>query len=106
MRLVMYGQIIFMNFQGNVMHCVAKNKIAHRFVDKLQEGGLYVLRDFVVVPNTENFRVIKDASHIIQLQWSTSVRKVTDDATKFNRYPFEFVAFDDLQPTDNKYFVG
>lgn len=91
--------------QGNVMHCSARNNIAHFFFDKLKEGGVYSIKGFVVQPINE-YRILKDNPFQIGLHGSTVVRKVDEDASCFDRYPFMFTSFEDLEPTENRYFVG
>nr|XP_043620001.1 replication protein A 70 kDa DNA-binding subunit-like [Erigeron canadensis] len=91
--------------KGNIIHCYAKSFIAHRFQKILEEGCLYSIKAFAVVPNPEKYRVLKDSDYMIDLQGSTVVRKATDEIEKFNRYPFQLVPFEELTPTDNKHFV-
>ncbi|KAJ0889242.1 putative nucleic acid-binding protein [Helianthus annuus] len=96
---------IVTDIKGGVMHCTAGNNIAHYFFDKLKEGGVYLVNGFAVQP-TNQYRVLKDSPFVIGLHGSTTVKRVDDDGGRFERYPFLLTAFEDLQPTENKYFVG
>ncbi|KAJ0592224.1 putative nucleic acid-binding, replication factor A [Helianthus annuus] len=91
--------------KGGVMHCTARNNIAHYFFDKLKEGGIYLLKGFTVL-NTDQYRILKDSPFVIGLNGSTIVKKVDDASGSFTRYPFLLTAFEDLQPTEGKFFVG
>ncbi|GKB03716.1 reverse transcriptase [Tanacetum coccineum] len=44
--------------QGNVMHCTAKGSIAHNFL-RLKEGSIYLVKNFTVVPNKDEFRLVE-----------------------------------------------
>ncbi|KAJ0548059.1 putative nucleic acid-binding, replication factor A [Helianthus annuus] len=90
--------------KGGVMHCTARNNIAHYFFDKLKEGGVYLLKGFVV-QRTDQYRILKDNPFVIGLNGSTVVKKVDDAGGSFTRYPFLLTAFEELEPTEGKYFV-
>ncbi|KAJ0548053.1 putative nucleic acid-binding protein [Helianthus annuus] len=93
------------DIKGGVMHCTARNNIAHYFFDKLKEGGVYLLKGFVV-QRTDQYRILKDNPFVIGLNGSTVVKKVDDAGGSFTRYPFLLTAFEELEPTEGKYFVG
>lgn len=70
LRRIMYDSsmgmltiILFYFFcQGNTMHCTAKAKTSHTFVTKLNEGNVYSITDFVVIPNIEEYRIMKKSA--------------------------------------------
>ncbi|KAK9050299.1 hypothetical protein SSX86_007279 [Deinandra increscens subsp. villosa] len=96
---------IFSDNDGHCIHATARSNIAHYFVDKLVEGGVYVLKNFSVQTNRSEYRILKDSRFMIELQGSTVVRKVPGVHEGFVRYPFSLVELEDLQVTGNKYFV-
>ncbi|KAK9050091.1 hypothetical protein SSX86_024688 [Deinandra increscens subsp. villosa] len=96
---------IFSDKNGDSIHATARSNIAHYFVDKLKEGCLYLLKNFTVLNNRPAYRIVKDSRYMIELQGSTVFRKVSVDNGGFDRYPFHIVQFQDLEITDNKYFV-
>lgn len=104
------GMVAFLNVfcfvQGNTMHCTAKAKISHSFVTKLVEGNIYTILDFAVIPNTEEYRIMKKSAYIIEFHGGTTVRRSLVKSDGFVRHPFNFIDFDDLQVTDNKYLIG
>ncbi|KAL6552319.1 Lymphocyte transmembrane adapter 1 [Orobanche hederae] len=61
--------------QGNTMHCTAKSKTSHTFVTKLKEGYLYTITDFVVIPDTDEYRIMKKSAYIIEFHGGTTVRR-------------------------------
>ncbi|KAF5818369.1 putative nucleic acid-binding protein [Helianthus annuus] len=91
--------------KGGMIHCTARNNIAHYFFDKLKEGGVYLLKGFTV-QRTDQYRILKDSPFVIWLNGSTTVKRVDDTSGSFTRYPFLLTAFEDLEPTEGKYFVG
>ena len=88
-----------------MIHCTARNNIAHYFFDKIKEGGVYLLKGFTV-QRTDQYRILKDSPFVIWLNGSTTVKRVDDTSGSFTRYPFLLTAFEDLEPTEGKYFVG
>ncbi|KAL6542525.1 hypothetical protein OROMI_024127 [Orobanche minor] len=64
--------------KGNTMHCTAKAKTAHTFVTN---------------------------AYIIEFHGGTTVRKSLVKSDGFVRHPFDLIAFDDLQVTDNKHLI-
>ncbi|KAJ0585557.1 putative nucleic acid-binding protein [Helianthus annuus] len=90
--------------KGGMIHCTARNNIAHYFFDKLKEGGVYLLKGFTV-QRTDQYRILKDSPFVIWLNGSTTVKRVDDTSGSFTRYPFLLTAFEDLEPTEGKYFV-
>ncbi|KAL6511289.1 hypothetical protein OROHE_020513 [Orobanche hederae] len=91
--------------KGNTMHCTAKAKTAHTFVTKLKEGNIYNINQFTVIPNTEEYRIMKKSAYIIEFHGGTTVRKSLVKSDGFVRHPFDLIAFDDLQVTDNKHLI-
>ncbi|KAK9053094.1 hypothetical protein SSX86_029724 [Deinandra increscens subsp. villosa] len=96
---------IFSDRNGDSIHATARSNVAHYFVDKLKEGCLYLLKNFTVVKNRPAYRILKDSQYMIELHGSTVFKKVSVDHGGFERYPFQIVQFEDLEVTNNKYFV-
>ncbi|GKD63864.1 reverse transcriptase domain-containing protein [Tanacetum coccineum] len=91
--------------KGSTMHATARSTIAHNFL-KLKEGGIYSVKNFVVQPNKDEFRVIKIATFMLELDGATTIRKVFVKPDGFIRFPFQLVDFDHLETTNNKYLIG
>ncbi|KAL6531223.1 hypothetical protein OROHE_014292 [Orobanche hederae] len=91
--------------RGDTMHCTAKAKTAHTFVTKLKEGNIYTINQFVVRPNTEEYRITKKSAYIIEFHSGITIRRSLVKSDGFVRHPFGLIAFDDLQVTDNKYLI-
>ncbi|KAM0008219.1 putative nucleic acid-binding protein [Helianthus debilis subsp. tardiflorus] len=104
-RCYMSTDYVVSDVKGGVMHCTTRNNIAHYFFDKLKEGGIYLLKGFTL-QRTDQYRILKDSPYVIWLNGSTTVKKVDDTSGSFTRYPFLFTTFEDLEPTEGKYFVG
>ncbi|XP_071688220.1 uncharacterized protein [Rutidosis leptorrhynchoides] len=84
----------------------AKNNISHHFITLLKEGCVYLLKHFEVIPNREEYRILKDNKMMIQLQGATYLKKHTITATStFIWHLFDCIEIEDLVPTDDKYLV-
>ncbi|KAL6552733.1 hypothetical protein OROHE_008097 [Orobanche hederae] len=92
--------------RGNIMHCTAKAKTAHTSVTKLKEGNIYTINQFAIIPNTEEYRIMKKSAYIIEFHGGITVRKSLVKSDGFVRHPFDLITFDDLQVTDNKHLIG
>nr|GEW18751.1 hypothetical protein [Tanacetum cinerariifolium] len=90
--------------KGSTMHATAQNSIAHNFM-KLKEGGIYSVKIFAVQPNKDDLRVLKNATFMLELDGSTTIRKVFVKPGGFIRFPFEMVDFEHLETTNNKYLI-
>ncbi|GJT03613.1 ATP-dependent DNA helicase PIF1-like protein [Tanacetum coccineum] len=96
-RIAAYGE-------GNLMHCTTRGNTAYNFL-LLKEGAFYSVRNFSVQPNKEDFRVMRFADFMLEFDGDIRVRKSSVKSEGFNRYPFQFVEIDDLEPTNNKYLI-
>ncbi|GJZ27765.1 replication protein A 70 kDa DNA-binding subunit C-like protein [Tanacetum coccineum] len=91
--------------KGNMIHCTAKATIAHNFL-RLKEGGIFLIKNFVVLPNKDEFRVFRHDMFMLEFDGSTTIRKVSANSVGFVRYTFQLVDFDDIELTNNKYMIG
>ncbi|GJU90261.1 putative reverse transcriptase domain-containing protein [Tanacetum coccineum] len=90
--------------KGNMIHCTAKSTVAHNFL-RLKEGGIYSFKNFVVLPNKDEFRIFRHDMFMIEFDGETTARKVSADPHGFCRYPFHLIEFDQVEPTNNKYLI-
>ncbi|XP_071727957.1 uncharacterized protein [Rutidosis leptorrhynchoides] len=107
-----YGKYLSSDFiasdekMGNVIQLTAKHNIAHHFITRLKEGSVYLLKDFEVVANRDEYRILRANNVIIQLQGSTYLDRqaiaVTDG---YIRHPFDCIEIEDLVPTERKYLI-
>ncbi|GJX34993.1 hypothetical protein Tco_0246550 [Tanacetum coccineum] len=58
--------------QGNLMHCTTRCNIAHNFV-LLKEGAIYSVRNFLVQPTKEDFRVMRFVDFMLEFDGENSV---------------------------------
>ncbi|GJY76035.1 replication protein A 70 kDa DNA-binding subunit C-like protein [Tanacetum coccineum] len=103
------GRYLSMDFvlsdaKGNAIHCTTKENIAHNFL-KLKEGLVYLIRDFVVHPNKDEYRIFRDHAVILEFDGATSVRKTSVKGGGFVRYPFELQDLGNIKLTNNKYLI-
>nr|GFA27804.1 hypothetical protein [Tanacetum cinerariifolium] len=85
---------------GNAIHCTTKANIAHNFL-KLKEGSVYLIRDFVVHPNKDVYRIFRDHAVILEFDGETSMRKTFVKGGGFVRYPFELQDLRNIKLTNN-----
>ena len=91
--------------QGKAIHCTARSNIAHNFVG-LKEGSVYSIKNFIVQPNKDEYRIKRHDPFILEFDGSTRTRKVSTKTEGFIRYPFELIDLDDIVPKNNKYLIG
>nr|GEX51678.1 hypothetical protein [Tanacetum cinerariifolium] len=83
--------------KGNSKHATAQASIAHNFL-RLKEGGIYSVKNFVVQPNKDEFRIITNATFMVEFDEKTSARKAFVKFVGFIRYHFQLVEIDNLEP--------
>ncbi|GKB54268.1 reverse transcriptase domain-containing protein [Tanacetum coccineum] len=91
--------------KGNVMHCTTKGSIDHNFL-RLKEGFVYLVKNFTIVPNKDEFRVIRFADFMLEFDGKITVQKAFLKYDGFTCYPFQLVEIDELEPINNKYLIG
>ncbi|KAL6568816.1 hypothetical protein OROHE_003557 [Orobanche hederae] len=70
--------------------------------------GRYLSTDFIVYdskPNKDQYRIIKTGSFMLELDGTTTTRKVYVKADGFDRYAFQLTDVASVEPTDNKYLI-
>ncbi|GJR23563.1 reverse transcriptase domain-containing protein [Tanacetum coccineum] len=91
--------------KGNMIHCSAKSNVAHNFL-RMKKGGIYAVKNFVVVPNKDEFRIFfKQDMFMLEFDGETTARKVSVDPHGYLRYPFCLVDLDKIEVTNNKYLI-
>ncbi|GKB05874.1 54S ribosomal protein L19, mitochondrial [Tanacetum coccineum] len=91
----------FVVSDSKMIHCTAKATIAHNFL-RLKEGGIFLIKNFAVLPNKNEFRVFRHDMFMLEFDGSTTIRKVSANNVGFVRYTFQLVDFDDTELTNNK----
>ncbi|GJT89833.1 replication protein A 70 kDa DNA-binding subunit C-like protein [Tanacetum coccineum] len=103
------GRYLSMDFvlsdaKGNAIHYTTKANIAHNFL-KLKEGSVYLIKDFVVYPNKDEYRIFRDHAVILEFDGATFVCKTSVKGGGFVRYPFELQDLGNIKLTNNKYLI-
>ncbi|GKA62691.1 mediator of RNA polymerase II transcription subunit 34 isoform X2, partial [Tanacetum coccineum] len=70
------------NSKGNMIHCTAKATIAHNFL-RLNEGGNFLIKNFVVLPNKDEFWVFRHDMFMLEFDGLTTIRKVSANSVGF-----------------------
>ncbi|GKA00080.1 hypothetical protein Tco_0672630 [Tanacetum coccineum] len=100
--VVLYVKTFYL--QGNAIHCSVRSNVAHNFI-KLKEGVIYCIKNFVVHPNKEEYRIRKDDAFMLEFNRATSARKSLAKGVGFVRHPFQLVELNSVELTDNKYMI-
>ncbi|GJU47520.1 replication protein A 70 kDa DNA-binding subunit C-like protein [Tanacetum coccineum] len=90
--------------KGNMVHCTARANVARNFL-RLKEGAIYSIKNFVVKPNKEEYRILKNDTFMLEFDGSTAIRKAFVKSEGFVIYSFQLVDFDSIEPTNNKYLI-
>ncbi|KAL6549107.1 hypothetical protein OROHE_008952 [Orobanche hederae] len=89
--------------KGNAIHCTAKGTISHNFIRL--KGGIYSIKNFVVLPNKDEYRIRKDDTFMLEFDGDTMMRKSLVKPDGFLRHPLQLVHFQKIEPTANKYLI-
>nr|GFA32363.1 hypothetical protein [Tanacetum cinerariifolium] len=64
------------NSKGNMIHYSTKSNVVHNFL-RMKEGGIYAVKNFVVVPNKDEYRIFKQDMFMLEFDGETTIRRVT-----------------------------
>ncbi|GKC16451.1 reverse transcriptase domain-containing protein [Tanacetum coccineum] len=103
------GRYLSTNFivsdtKSNLIHCIARGNIAYNFL-RLKEGVVYSVKNFTVLPNKDEFRVMRYADFMLEFDGDTTVQKSFVKSDGFTGYPFQLVEINALEPTNDKYLI-
>ncbi|GJS15655.1 hypothetical protein Tco_0410127 [Tanacetum coccineum] len=62
-------------------------------------------QNFVVKPNKEEYRIIKNDTYMLEFDGSMTIRKALVKVEGFLRYPFQLQDLNGIEPSDNKYLI-
>ncbi|GKD40906.1 hypothetical protein Tco_1261113, partial [Tanacetum coccineum] len=96
--------LIVSDVKGDFMHCTARGNIAHNFL-RLKDEAIYSVKNFTVVTNKDEFRVMRFAELMLEFKGEPIVRKSFVKSNGFTRYSFHLVEIDALEPTNNRYLI-
>nr|GEW91680.1 hypothetical protein [Tanacetum cinerariifolium] len=69
---------------GNMIHCTTKSNVAHNFL-RLKEGGIYTVKNFVVLPNKDEFRIFKPHMFMLEFDGEKQHERCSRDVTNNGR---------------------
>lgn len=91
------------------MHAFINAKFAARFLDKLKEGEIYTISNFLVQEYTglESHRSVRFSKHIYFAEY-TRVQKVSDPGLKLPLWEFDLFSLSHLdgKEGDKRYLYG
>ncbi|GKB85513.1 hypothetical protein Tco_0957785 [Tanacetum coccineum] len=85
---------VMFDVKGNVMHYTARGNITHNFL-RLKERGIYLIKNFVVLPNKDEYRIIKNDTFMLEFVGATTIRKALVKPDGFLRFRLELGVFND-----------
>jgi hypothetical protein len=92
-------------FQSNYIHASLPKKFAPKFRKKnLQEGKIYVVKQFEVLANKKSYAVVKNNSSMLQFNDDTTYSEVEDDDSIL-LHVFEFVKYAHLESRIDKHVL-
>ncbi|GJU68228.1 integrase, catalytic region, zinc finger, CCHC-type containing protein [Tanacetum coccineum] len=77
--------LIVSDTKGDLMHCNARGNIAHNFL-RLKEWAIYSVKNFTVVPNKDEFCVMRFTDLMLEFDGKTTVQKSfvkSDDVARY-----------------------
>ncbi|KAK2430300.1 replication protein A 70 kDa DNA-binding subunit B [Trifolium repens] len=93
------------NIKSNYIHASLPKKFAPKFRKKnLQEGKIYVVKQFEVLANKKSYAVVKNNSSMLQFNDDTTYSEVEDDDSIL-LHVFEFVKYAHLESRIDKHVL-
>nr|POE66483.1 replication protein a 70 kda dna-binding subunit b [Quercus suber] len=87
--------MVLLDEQGNHIHARIKDAFVHQFRESLQEGNIYYIRNFGVIPYQNDYKIVTN-EHSIKFYATTIVKPAGSDNLSIPKYKFEFVPFEHL----------
>nr|GEV34349.1 hypothetical protein [Tanacetum cinerariifolium] len=84
--------------------CRIKAIVSYNFL-RLKDRGIYSVKIFVVKPNKDEYRILKNDAYMLEFDGSTTIRKASVKAYGFVTYPFQLQDFDGIDLSDNMYLI-
>ena len=78
------------------IHATIRSNFVGLYHDFLKESDIFMIHNFTVKPNKDNFRVVSDSNTMLQLHANTTVEEIETDSSQTLRYKFDFFDFDKL----------
>nr|GEV17021.1 hypothetical protein [Tanacetum cinerariifolium] len=72
-----------LQLHGNLMHCTARGNVTHNFL-RLKEGAIYSVKNFIVQPKKDDFRVLRFAHFMLEFDGDTVVGKSSVSSDGFD----------------------
>nr|XP_019067320.2 uncharacterized protein LOC109119302 [Solanum lycopersicum] len=82
--------MIFIDEKGNLMHGIIRKNQVNRFKDKLNEGSVFIIKNFKVVESIGGYRPVQNSLKIIFFA-STAIKNLFEDIVEIPVNGFEFV---------------
>ncbi|XP_015079014.1 uncharacterized protein LOC107022968 [Solanum pennellii] len=96
--------MIFIDEKGNLMHGIIKKNQVNRFKDKLNEGSVFVIKNFKVVESIGGYRPVQNSLKIIFFA-STAIKNLSEDIVEIPVNGFEFINPDVIDSRVNNNIV-
>ncbi|KAL6552459.1 hypothetical protein OROHE_007823 [Orobanche hederae] len=87
------------------VNAVTRQYLSIDFVVCDARGVVYSIKNFILQPNKDDYRIIRHDPLMLEFDGSTTTRKVSVKSGVFVKYPFELADFDDIKPTNIKYLI-
>ncbi|KAK9756946.1 hypothetical protein RND81_01G131900 [Saponaria officinalis] len=96
--------MVLIDEEGEYIHGTLPGYNTSRIRQKLVEGKIYVFKNFEVLPNKQEYRIVSDSKIMISLQFDTFVKVVNEEST-IPKHRFDFVPFHNLDNRRDNFSV-
>uniref|UniRef100_A0A3Q7GU07 Uncharacterized protein n=1 Tax=Solanum lycopersicum TaxID=4081 RepID=A0A3Q7GU07_SOLLC len=90
--------------EGNLMHGIIRKNQVNRFKDKLNEGSVFIIKNFKVVESIGGYRPIQNSLKIIFFP-TTAIKNLSEDIVEIPVNGFEFINPDVIDSRVNNNIV-
>ncbi|CAH9134255.1 unnamed protein product [Cuscuta epithymum] len=78
--------MVLIDEEGDYVHASIKSGYVHTLRPKIKEGMIHIIRNFSVLPNKEEYRVVADNKIMIQFFHNTIIKEVKGEAIEVPNY--------------------
>ncbi|XP_074290962.1 replication protein A 70 kDa DNA-binding subunit D-like [Silene latifolia] len=102
---IIFTDMVLIDEEGAYVHASLRGEAAPKLRQKLVEGKIYIMKNFEVVPNKDEYRVVSDSKIMLNFQFDTFVKMVNEGENIIPKHRFDFMPFDLFDQRRNNFTV-
>ncbi|KAL3613299.1 Replication factor A protein 1 [Castilleja foliolosa] len=98
-------EFVLVDEEANSIHAIIWPSNARQIKDKLNEGLIYFINKFTVLPNKAKYRIIVKNDLMLELNAGTTVKMAKEENKNIPLHAFEFVELEKLEPSVDEHLL-